>query len=115
MTTVSIIVATRNRQRMLARCIDSLRCQDYPGSLTEVVVVDDGSTDDTPSYLKALNPSGLQLKVILRPERRWQAEARNCGIAASSGQVVLTTDDDCTVSPNWASSCVKAQAASGLD
>ncbi len=66
----------------------------------ELVIVDDGSVDDTPGYLAALAAREPWVKVITRA-RGWQASARNKGIAVSRGELVAITDDDCTVAKEW--------------
>jgi len=52
---VSVVVAARNEERNLRNCLNSLLSQTYPKELTQLVVVDDRSTDDTPNILMHFN------------------------------------------------------------
>ncbi|MCX5863535.1 MAG: glycosyltransferase, partial [Deltaproteobacteria bacterium] len=87
-TPVSIIIPTYNRAGFLAQAIDSVLSQTY--SNFELIVVDDGSTDETParlaSYGKAL--------ICLRQENRGPAAARNAGIRAARHPLLAFLDSD---------------------
>lgn len=86
---VSAVVATYNRSYIVCEAIDSMLHQTYPN--IEVIVVDDGSTDDT---LEKLKKYGNQISVIYQ-ENAGPAAAWNTGIAASKGEIVsfLGSDD----------------------
>lgn len=107
-------MATRNRASLLGRCLDALLKQDYPRHLTEIVVVDDGSTDETATLLRTVATSEPRIK-ILHQARKWQAAARNAGITASTGDLIVVTDDDCTPAQNWLSSVSKEYASTDYD
>jgi len=98
--TVSVIIATHNRLPFLRNCLNSLWEQTYPKDLTEVIVVDDGSTDETPHYLKSVAENVPFIKVITKPHG-WQSQARNEGIKASQNEFIAIVDDDCTLDKNW--------------
>lgn len=87
---ISVIVPTRNSGRTLERCLRSIRHQSGP--VVELVVVDNGSSDETLAIAEEL------ADVVLRggPERSAQ---RNAGACASSGEVVVFVDADMVVSP----------------
>jgi glycosyltransferase involved in cell wall biosynthesis len=93
MTTVSVIIATYNRAHVVGDAVESVFRQTHPA--LEVIVVDDGSTDATPSTLARF---GDRIRV-LRQENRGVAAARNAGIAASSGDYVLFLDSDDVLAP----------------
>ena len=85
---VSVIVPAYNRSRMLKEAADSVLNQDYPQF--ELIVVDDGSTDDTPELLAAY---GEKITIIREPNRGVSA-ARNRGIAAAKGELIAFLDSD---------------------
>jgi ADP-heptose:LPS heptosyltransferase/GT2 family glycosyltransferase len=93
----SVVVLTRNRLKQLERCLQSLRAQSYRDF--EVVVVDTGSTDGTPDWLRRDAPvEGLRLIEI---EGGSFAGARNQGVEAARGEWVAFLDDDCMAAANW--------------
>ena len=85
---VSVIIPTYNRGWILREAIDSVLAQDY--SDFELIVVDDGSTDNTRDILDAY---GRKIIVLHQPNRGVSA-ARNRGIAASRAQLVAFLDSD---------------------
>lgn len=100
----SVVVPTRDRPGDLARCLTALARQ---GEDLEVVVVDDGSADRA-----AVASVAQDASVLLRRGGDGPAAARNAGIAAASGDVVLFVDDDCEPEPNWAAA-LRAAALGG--
>jgi len=85
---VSVVIPTYNYGRWVAEAIDSALAQTLPP--IEVIVVDDGSTDDTAAVLAAY---GDRIRVI-RQRNQGPATARNAGIAAARGDVVAFLDAD---------------------
>lgn len=100
--TVSIVVPVYNGARYLREALDSLLDQSYPH--LDVVVVDDGSTDDTPAILAAY---GTRLRV-LRQANRGQAAAMNAGWAASRGEVLSYLSCDDRLRPGAVATAVQA-------
>jgi glycosyltransferase involved in cell wall biosynthesis len=84
----SIIIDSYNYENFLRQCIDSALAQTHKA---EVVVVDDGSTDDSPEVVDSYGPSILS---IFFPVNRGQAAALNAGISKATGDVVLFLDSD---------------------
>lgn len=97
---VGVVVPTRNSERTLAACLESLRCQDVP---CEIVVVDNHSTDRTAAIAREL----ADLVVVRGPERSAQ---RNFGAALLSNRAVGFIDSDMVVSPG-----VTSQALESID
>ncbi|PIE62074.1 MAG: glycosyl transferase [Desulfobacterales bacterium] len=93
-TMVSVIIPTYNRSHVLKRAVDSVLAQDY--SSFEVIVVDDGSTDDTPSLLAGY---GARIRV-LRQANQGVSAARNLGIRESRGAFVAFLDSDDAWTPD---------------
>jgi glycosyltransferase involved in cell wall biosynthesis len=87
-TTISVIIPTYNYDRFLREAIDSVLAQTYPAQ--EIIVVDDGSTDDTPRILAEY---GDRIRVI-RQDNLGVSAARNTGIAAARGEWVAFLDSD---------------------
>lgn len=99
--TVSILICTRNRGESLRPTIDSMRHCALPERWeAELLVVDNGSTDDTERVVRFANTDHLQLRYV-HESRPGKGHAYNTGIANSRGAVLLWSDDDVRVPKNW--------------
>jgi len=87
MPTVSVIIPTYNRARVLNEAIDSVLAQDFHDF--EIVVVDDGSNDNTPEILESYQ----QIRVV-RQDHLGVSAARNAGIARAAGRLIAFLDSD---------------------
>ncbi|MEQ2007129.1 MAG: glycosyltransferase [Limisphaerales bacterium] len=120
---VSVVVASYNGGKTLPACLTSLERLNYPNY--EVILVDDGSTDDTPEIAERyrmelddrtqttaasgrLSTLNSQLSTSARPRFRCIRQvnlglsvARNTGIHASEGEIVAFTDSDCRADEDW--------------
>jgi GT2 family glycosyltransferase len=96
---VSVVVATYNGARTLKACLESLARLNYPDY--EVVLVDDGSTDNTPQIVAEFAEKAGPFFRFLRQANEGLSAARNTGIAAATGEVVAFTDDDCRADEDW--------------
>lgn len=97
---VSIVIPTFNRQESLLRTLDSLFNQTFPQENFEIIIVDDGSTDDTETFVHEIQKSHPNLCYI-KQKNKGAASARNLGIFNAKGEIVGFTDDDCIVSSKW--------------
>ena len=105
-----MVVATRNRSHLLPRLVAALEGQEGAPPF-EVIVVDDASTDATPSVLAALGQATtLPLRVERQAVRGGQSAGRNRGWRAARGDLVLFTDDDCVPRPRWVAGLAGALA-----
>jgi glycosyltransferase involved in cell wall biosynthesis len=101
---ISVIIAVNNRSEEVERLLDKLAVQDYPCSHFEVLICDDGSSEDISSLCNyAKRKYGLQI-VYLRQENRGPGSARNLGLCHARGDILAITDSDCLPHTSWLSS-----------
>jgi len=105
---VSVVVATYNGGRTLRNCLVSLEQLHYPDY--EVIVVNDGSTDDTAVILGDFP----EVRVITQTNLGLSA-ARNSGIEAATGSIVAFTDSDCVADRDWLYNLVNYMNMHGVD
>ncbi len=91
---ISVIVPALNEEAMLGACLHALRDQTYPGEV-EIIVVDNGSIDHTAEVAAAHDA------IVLCERRSGVCSARQCGLMAATGEVVVSTDADTTFAPSW--------------
>lgn len=85
---VSVIVPAYNEEREIARCIEALLAQDYPGPM-EILVINDGSTDRTAEIARR-----YPVTVIDVMPNRGKSHALNTGISKATGEILVFTDSD---------------------
>lgn len=98
-TFISVIVPFFNARGYLRNCVQSLVALDYPQY--EIILVDDGSTDDYVEQIKDLITENRDKVKVLRKKRGGPASARNLGIKNAQGEIIAFTDSDCTVDRDW--------------
>nr|WP_155215445.1 glycosyltransferase family 2 protein [Micromonospora sp. CP22] len=91
--TVSVIIPTHNSSKTLGACLEAVRRQDHP--VTEVIVVDDASTDDTRDIARR-----FPCRLLVTDRNAGPAAARNRGIQASTGDLLFFLDSDCAPEPD---------------
>lgn len=99
MLDLSVIIATYNRSRTLARTLEALAGLDTLGLAWEVVVADNNSRDDTPAVCRTWQ-GRLPLKYVFEGVQGKNA-AYNTALVAASGSLIVTTDDDITPCRGW--------------
>ncbi|MFZ3216190.1 MAG: glycosyltransferase family A protein [Candidatus Acidiferrales bacterium] len=87
---VTVLIDTYNHERFIEAALNSVLEQDFPRSDTEILVVDDGSTDRTPEIIGKFGP-GIRL---IRKTNGGQASAFNAGIPEAQGEIVAFLDGD---------------------
>ncbi len=111
---VSVVVAARNEGEQIEACLRGLAAQDYPTDRYEIVLVDDGSTDGTGTtatdVATELSRDGARVTVLNGPSAYGAQGSKKAalalGISRCGGEIVLTTDADCTVPNGWVRSMV---------
>lgn len=97
---VSIVMPTYGEQARLCAALDSLGRLDYPAAAVQLVVIDDASPDFDPLPLqRAVGP--LPLHLVRHAHNQGRAQARNSGIEAATGDLVVFLDSDMTVEPDF--------------
>ncbi|BCO07670.1 hypothetical protein GF1_00460 [Desulfolithobacter dissulfuricans] len=96
MKIVSIIIPAKNEGRYLSACLESLLALNFPDNRYEIIVADNGSTDDTVAIAESFS-----VKVVHLPEKTTISAVRNSGAAVASGDILVFLDADCTVTPDW--------------
>ncbi len=103
---VSVVVCSYNGEQTLEQCLRSLQTLDYPDY--EIILVDDGSTDNTPG-IAAKFPAVRNI----RQKNCGLSAARNVGLAAATGDIIAYTDSDCFADADWLTLLVHQLEVSG--
>jgi glycosyltransferase involved in cell wall biosynthesis len=93
---ISVVIPAHGAEKTIDRCLVALAHQTTPVETYEVIVVDDGSPDNTRALVQA--HAGVTL---LAQSRAGPAAARNLGVRHARGDIVLFTDADCEPLANW--------------
>lgn len=110
---ISIVVPTRNRAHRIVDCLKSLLTQNYPADRYEIIVVDDGSADETPLVCFGLQTANQKPRfVYIRQKSSGLNVSRNTGIVTSRGDIVGFVDDDEIAQPGHLSLIADNVAAS---
>jgi glycosyltransferase involved in cell wall biosynthesis len=91
--TVSVVVPSYNSQAYLSRALESILAQHYPEDCLEIIIVDDGSTDDSPLIAEGYAERHSRV-LALRQPNAGPGAARNRGMAASGGELIAFLDSD---------------------
>ena len=97
-----VIVPCYNVEHTIEKCLDSIFSQEYPRDKFSVIVVDDGSTDNTLKYLKRVNLE-QSFTLISLESNKGLSTARNYGIKKGKAEIICFIDSDMVVQPNWLS------------
>ncbi|MBV8390556.1 MAG: glycosyltransferase [Mucilaginibacter sp.] len=107
-TKVTVMIAARNEEAKIRYTIDDLLAQDYPKHLTEIIMVDDHSTDKTAEIIRTYEDRGVKLLQLNedKPLNSYKKKAIAKAIDLSSGTLMVATDADCRMGPKWLSTIV---------
>ncbi len=101
MPDVSLYIPCYNASKYIEKCLSSILAQTYP--IQEILIVDDGSTDDTVEVVKKF-PS---IQIVKHPENRGLAAARNTGIRELKFEFIANIDSDCVAEKDWLEQLMK--------
>jgi biofilm PGA synthesis N-glycosyltransferase PgaC len=102
---ISVIIPARNEEKNIGRLLEAISKQTYPAKLTEVIVVDDHSTDRTAEIAYAFE----DVRIVQLKEdniNSYKKKAIETGISKASGDLIVTTDADCVPQRDWLSEIV---------
>ena len=102
-TKVSILVAARNEAEIIRKTLDDLCAQSYDKALTEIIFIDDHSTDNTAEIIASYAAKGVKL-IRLNEDRAlnsYKKKAIQTAIGQSTGDLIITTDADCRMGKDW--------------
>jgi GT2 family glycosyltransferase len=112
---VSVAVSTYQRAAALPRLVEALERQTLPLSDFEVVIADNGATDDTPAVLRRLQAESLlDIRVVRAEKNRGPAAGRNLAWRAAHAPTIAFTDDDCRPQPDWLAAGLTALAGAAV-
>lgn len=102
-TAVSIIIAARNEADNIHRTIEALIAQDYNKALTEIIFIDDHSTDNTAEIVRSYASSGVKLISLKENQalNSYKKKAIQTAIGQATGDLIITTDADCRMGTEW--------------
>lgn len=102
---LSIVVCSYNRGKKIRNCIDALLAQSLPRNQYEIIVVNDGSTDDTATIINEYKDS---IRIITNNPNQGLGQSRNNGARAARALIIAFTDDDCIADNDWAKRLLSA-------
>lgn len=105
-TKITILIPARNEAENILACLNSILQQTYPSNFWEVIVLDDHSTDETADLVKGMNAANIRLlhladSIKEGETQSFKKKAIEIGVAAATGDLIVTTDADCIVQKNW--------------
>lgn len=107
-TKVTLLIAARNEEENIRLTIEDILAQDFPKHLLEVIIVDDHSTDSTANIIRSYASQGVKLLQLNEAQKlnSYKKKAIAEAIKLSTGDLMVATDADCRMGPQWLSSVV---------
>lgn len=110
----TIQLCTYNRAALLERVLDACFEQSVPSDAYEVVLVNDGSTDDTPAVIARAQHRATCAFTVINQTNSGLAKGRNAGIAQATGERIIFIDDDVLPLPNFVAEHLRSHNAHPL-
>ncbi|RYY36469.1 MAG: glycosyltransferase, partial [Sphingobacteriaceae bacterium] len=107
-TKITILIAARDEEEGIHLTIEDILAQDYPKHLTEVIIVDDHSTDRTADIIRSYAAQGIKLHQMQAGQalNSYKKKAISEAIEMSTGELMIATDADCRMGKSWLSTVV---------
>ncbi|MFC1513379.1 glycosyltransferase [candidate division KSB1 bacterium] len=107
---VSIIIPARNEEKNLKRCLESLEKLNYPKEKLEIIIVNDHSTDNTCKIAESFCERNGHFSLLNLSDHteaeKGKISALKAGFSNTQGEIVLQTDADCRVQPDWVNAMI---------
>ena len=105
-TLITVVIPARNEEKNIGHCIESILQQTYPAHLLEVIIVDDNSIDSTSAIVNSFNQKNISLIKLSdftgnENLNSYKKKAIETAISLAKGNLIVTTDADCIVQPEW--------------
>ena len=115
-TKVTVLIAARNEEAIISYTIEDILAQDYPKHLTEIIIVDDHSTDRTSEIISSYAGRGIRLLKLneSRALNSYKKKAIAKAIELSTGDLMVATDADCRMGASWLSAIVNYYESNDL-
>lgn len=108
---ISIIVACRNEEENIQKLLECLTKQSYPKEKTEIIIINDHSTDNTRDIILRFTKNLPQIKLLdLTDTMRGKKDALAFGIKNSKSDIIITTDADCVMKQDWLNTMIQYYA-----
>lgn len=106
--TVSVIVVNLNGRALLGDCLDSIAAQEYPPAQVQVILVDNGSTDDSVPFVRKAFP---EARIVQAGRNLGFAAGSNLGARTATGDYLALLNNDAQAAPGWLHAMVRAAGA----
>jgi glucosyl-dolichyl phosphate glucuronosyltransferase len=112
---ISVIISTRDRASSLRETLETLGKIRVPaGNRMELIVVDNGSTDETAQVIRSAKTDNLKVEYLYEGSQG-KSNGLNAALRQARGEIILFTDDDVVVPEDWAEQMIAALTESGTD
>ncbi len=109
---VSVVVAARDEEKCIGDLLKDLIRQDYPEDMTEIIIVDDHSVDNTYGIVEAFMRENSALNIIFKKTGDFNISGKKAAIELAvrqaTGEIILATDADCRPGPGWITAMVNS-------